>query len=73
LAATPGKRADERERVDEILKEAKDHELLRLMRDETTVLVLMVRIRNEARRDEWEARMAEQEAQDVGPLFGEEN
>lgn len=71
MAATPGKNEDERERVDEVLNAGKDRELLKLLRDETTVLVLMVRLRNQERKEAYEERMAEREAEFDEPLFAE--
>lgn len=56
-----------------ILNSGQDRELLKLMRDETTLLVLMVRVRNEERREEWEAKQAEREAEEAAmadPMFG---
>lgn len=60
--------------VEPILNSGQDRALLKLLRDETTLLVLMVRVRNEARRDEWEDRHAQREAEEAaldGPLFEE--
>jgi hypothetical protein len=39
--------------ADEILNAGHDRELLKLMRDETTLVVLMVRIANQERQEEW--------------------
>jgi len=47
--------------------------LLKLMREETTLLVLMVRVRNQERQEEWRARQAEREAEEKAmrdPMFG---
>lgn len=49
-----GRNADDRERAEEILNSADDRAILKLLRDETTVLVLHVRVANQARRKEWE-------------------
>jgi hypothetical protein len=35
--------------------------LLKLFRSETTLIVLMVRVRNQERREAWEAAQAEEE------------
>jgi len=47
--------------------------LLKLMREETTLLVLVVRLWNQERREEWEARQADketEEAESLQPGFG---
>ena len=41
------------EQVNEALAEADDRTLLRQLRDEATTLVLMVRLENDKRKDEW--------------------
>ena len=43
-----------------------------LMREETTLLVLMVRTRNQERRDEWEAAHADEEEGADLPLFADD-
>lgn len=68
-----GKNAEEREQAEQILNSGKDRELLKLLRDETALLVLMVRLRNQERKEAWEAKQAEREAEEVAmanPLFG---
>lgn len=73
LHATVGKRIDERERAEQILNSGDDRALLKLMREETTLLVLMVRLRNQERKKEFELRRAEREAEEIvmeDPLFG---
>lgn len=47
-------------RAEEILNSGSDKALLRLFRDETTLIVLMVRVRNQERREAWEARQVEE-------------
>jgi len=42
------------ELVNDALREGQDKALLKLMRDETTLLVLMVRLKNQERRERWE-------------------
>lgn len=37
-----------------------DKPLLKLFRDETTLIVLMVRVRNQEKREAWEARRIEE-------------
>jgi hypothetical protein len=54
--------ADDVEAVEHTVSSGNDRELLRLLRDEATMLVLMVRIANDRRRDEWEAKRAADEA-----------
>jgi len=73
LQAGVGTRAEDREKVNGILNGGQDRALLKLIRDETTLLVLMVRIRNQERQDEWRDRQAEREEQEHSmhdPLFG---
>jgi len=50
------------EMVNAALASGRDRELLRLMRDEATTVVLMVRLENDKRREEWEAKRAADEA-----------
>jgi len=57
---------------EKILNSGQDKELLKLLRDETTLLVLMVRLANQERQDEWKARQEEIEEQERAmddPLF----
>jgi hypothetical protein len=51
-----GRRADERVVADEILRSADDRIMLKMLREETTMLVLMVRVEREKARAEWEQR-----------------
>ena len=46
-------------RAEEILNSGSDRQLLKLYRDETTLVVLMVRVRNEERRDKWKKEQEE--------------
>lgn len=48
-----GKTAAERAVAEEILKASDDRAMLKMMREETTLLVLMVRVDNEEHRAEW--------------------
>jgi hypothetical protein len=57
MGATIGRKAEERTLADAILNSGNDRALLKLMRDETTLLVLMVRVANQERREAWEAEM----------------
>ncbi len=70
LQANLGRNQADRARIQEILNAGQDQPLLKLMRDETTVVVLMVRLRNQERRERWEAEIrAEEEADLDDPLF----
>jgi len=53
LRADLGKTAAERAVAEEIIKTADDRTMVKMMRDETTLLVLMVRVDNEEKRNEW--------------------
>jgi hypothetical protein len=57
-----------------LLNAGNDGALLRLMRDETMLLVLMVRVRNQRAQDKYKERQAEQERFETAlgsPLFEE--
>lgn len=61
------------ELVNDALREGSDRTLLKLMREETTLLVLMVRLWNQERRERWEAEQVEKEqekAESLQPGFG---
>ena len=49
------------ELVNDALREGQGRALLKLMRDETTLLVLMVRLKNQERRERWELEQKENE------------
>jgi len=70
LQASVGQRDEERARAEEILNSGNDRALLKLLRDETTLLVLMVRVRNQQRQEKW--RTAREEAIDMEKQFDEE-
>lgn len=55
LQATVGRNAEERVYGEKVLNSGQDRALLKLLRDETTLLVLMVRVANQKRREQWEA------------------
>lgn len=59
---------DDVELVNDALREGSDRAMLKLMREETTLLVLVVRLWNQERREEWEARQAEREAEEAESL-----
>jgi len=64
---------DDIETANDALREGDDRAMLKLMREETTLLVLMVRLRNQERRGQWEAEQAEQkreEEESLQPGFG---
>lgn len=46
-------------KAEEILNSGNDKALLKLYRDETTLIVLMVRVRNQERREAWETKQKE--------------
>lgn len=54
LNADVGRTAGDRAEVELIANSGKDREILKLLRDETTLIVLMVRVANQNARDEWE-------------------
>ena len=54
LGASIGRNAEDREAAQIILNSGNDRALLKLLRDETTLLVLLVRVANQERREEWE-------------------
>jgi hypothetical protein len=53
LNADPGKNADDRATVEQIANSGNDRAILKLLRDETTLIVLMVRVANQEKSDEW--------------------
>lgn len=61
LDANPGKNASERAEVERIANSGNDRAILKLLRDETTLVVLMVRIANQEKREEWELLHPEEE------------
>jgi len=54
LNADVGRTPEDRAEVELIANSGKDREILKILRDETTLLVLMVRVDNQEKRDEWE-------------------
>lgn len=42
--------------VSEVINSAPERELLKMLREDTTLLVLMVRVANEARREDWKQK-----------------
>lgn len=64
--------ADDLPEVHEALNAGRDRDILRQLRGEATTLVLMVRLENEKRKAEWEARRPAVVAPepDFGALFG---
>lgn len=53
--------AEMTKRAEEILNSGQDKPLLKLLRDETTLIVLMVRVRNQERREQWEQERVEKD------------
>lgn len=70
LNATIGIKDEEREVAEHILQTTHDREMLKLMREQTTLLVLMVRVQNQEIREEWKEKMKERD--DQAGLFDEE-
>ncbi len=60
MNADAGKNKDERLRAERLLRECNSREVLKLLREETTLLVLIVRVAVQERRDAWEAEHAEE-------------
>lgn len=60
--------ADDIELANDALREGSDKTLLKLMREETTLLVLMVRLRNQERREEWKAKRAESKTEEESAM-----
>jgi hypothetical protein len=54
LNADVGRTAEDRAKVELIANSGKDREILKILRDETTLICLMVRVDNQEKRDEWE-------------------
>jgi len=71
--ATIGCNQTERNEAFAVLETAEAGPLLKLMREQTTLLVLMLRVRQQERREEWEKAhpREEEEAMEIGPLFKE--
>ena len=59
MQATVGLTAEERSKAMEVLDAAEPRTMLKLLREETALLVLMVRLRNQDRQDEFRARESE--------------
>lgn len=59
LNANIGHTNEDRVRAEVILHEADARDLLKRFREETTLLVLMVRVANQERREAWEAEHPE--------------
>jgi len=73
LNADIGKSPDERAEVERIANSGNDRALLKLLRDETTLLVLMVRVANQEKRDEWENLHSDNSPELFGDLDSKEN
>ncbi|MFH1741492.1 MAG: hypothetical protein ABIH23_21000 [bacterium] len=54
LNADVGRNAGDCAEVELIVNSGKDREILKILRDETTLICLMVRVDNQEKRDEWE-------------------
>lgn len=55
-------RADDLATISAIVHSGQDRELLKLFRNEATTCVLLVRLENERRKEEWKEREAERQA-----------
>jgi hypothetical protein len=55
MNATVGTRASERSAAEAILNSGQDAALLKLLREETTLIILMMRVELQARREQYEA------------------
>jgi hypothetical protein len=60
LGASIGRTDEERAVAESVLRTANDCEMLKLMREQTTYLVLMVQVDNQKKREEWMAKQAEE-------------
>jgi hypothetical protein len=60
MSAEIGQNADDRAMADQVLNSGQDRALLKLLRDETTLIVLMVRIKNQEAQDIWRAEHPEE-------------
>ena len=59
--------------VEQVLNGGHDRVLLKLLREETTLIVLMVRVANQDRQEAWRSRQAEREREETAmsdSLFG---
>lgn len=65
LGASLGRTPEERAVVESILKHGEDKTVLRIIREETAYLVLLVRIDNQEKRDEWKAKTAEESGEQL--------
>lgn len=76
LDATVGTNADDREKANKILLSLNDKQFLKLLREEITLIVLMVRVKNQEIREEkkerWEERQALETWIETEKLFEEE-
>ena len=68
INADAGRNADDRAEIEIIANSGNDRAILKLLRDETVLVVLMVRVANQEERDEWEEKH-EEDKSDEGNLF----
>lgn len=61
MSAEIGQNVDDQQVANQVLNSGNDRALLKLLRDETTLLVLMVRIKNQETQDKWRAEHPESE------------
>lgn len=53
LNAEPGRNADDRTTIEKIVNSGSDRAILKMLREETTLIVLMVRVANQEKQEEW--------------------
>lgn len=69
LQVNLGANEKERKLAEQILLQADDRKMLKMFREETTLLVLMVRVENDTRKSEWEALHQEDEENENAHLL----
>ncbi len=62
----PGRNEQDRARLEAILNSGQDRALLKLLREQTQLLVLMVRVSQQTKKDEAAARAAEEDMPGLG-------
>jgi hypothetical protein len=69
LGAEIGTNAQDRVRANEILRGLNEREFLKLLREESTLIVLMVRVANQERNELKKQQFEEREPHDPGRIF----
>ena len=70
LGVDVGRNSEDRARADAILQKADARAMLKLLREETTLLVLTARVANQERREAWEAEHSELTEEEKDENFG---